>query len=557
MDHEIGSKPTEADADATEAPVLKLNLRDKKKVRALGEAARRAEDLLGETGRRGPDSTRRVVSRYGFPVPLADGSALLFNTRTRSLVLLDPTEATTYAALAEEGGFTGDRVADRVFTRTLVDGGHIVGANDDERAWVRQTYESARAPSNALSLTIAPTMACNFACGYCYQGVSKATTRMSAEVQDALVDFVKKREGLKSLNVVWYGGEPLMGRETLLDLSDRLITHCDKKGVSYSAGMVSNAHLLTPDVVRKLHTRRIGWVQVTLDGDRESHDAMRPLLSGEGTYDTILRNLEFAIDETTIAFNLRVNVGRRNVGRVDRMLDELAGLNLSSRGRLNVYFAKIEASTEESGEAADHLMPSEDFSAALLKLEDKARRLKLAGPVEPPSGFSGMCVAAISGGYVVASNGDLHKCWETMHDPKMRVGSLLSVDTVDATLNGAMWKSWTPFEDPVCADCRMLPMCGGHCAQRFVYWSPDQSNIPCPNWKWNAAEYIFRRALALGVVKPELWLESEATSLTKRSGAFHNRETLERAHLALSAKVERERIPDSIGRSVGEPSETA
>jgi uncharacterized protein len=513
---------------------LGIDRRDAKKVAALIEAARATERRLEAAV---PASARYVVSRYTLPVALADGGALLFNARTRSLILLDRLEAARFAQLAAEEGFPAARAGDPAFLRTLAGGGHIVGVNTDELGMVRRTYEQSRGRADLLNLTIAPTMACNFACGYCYQGLDKAKTAMDAATQEALFRFIRDRAGLKSLSIVWYGGEPLMGREPLFRLSDRLIAHCDKKGIAYSAGMVSNSHLLTPEVAHQLYSRRIKWVQATLDGDRETHDRMRPLTSGRGTYDTILRNLQGVLDETPISINLRVNVGRHNVERVSAMLDELDSLKLVGRGKLWVYFAKIESTTPEAGEAADHLMPRDDFNRAVLGLEAKARALKFAGTVAPSGGFSGICVAAAAGGYVVAANGDLHKCWETMHDKSRRIGSLHEPESAGAALNGAMWRDWSPFDNPVCSACRVLPLCGGHCEQRFVYWTPDQTASPCPSWKWNTAEYVFSRAVGLGVVKPEQWLDGEATALTQSSGAVHDRDTLGEAHAALLAKV--------------------
>ncbi|WP_164096639.1 hypothetical protein, partial [Serratia marcescens] len=56
--------------------------------KALETAAR---ETLSRVQRRGGPSTGRYRrSAYDIPVRLADGSALLFNARTRSLILLSP-----------------------------------------------------------------------------------------------------------------------------------------------------------------------------------------------------------------------------------------------------------------------------------------------------------------------------------------------------------------------------------------------------------------------------------------------------------------------------------
>ncbi|MCC8940484.1 radical SAM protein [Bradyrhizobium sp. Arg62] len=283
-----------------------LLARDPARAETLEAAAKQV--LSGVHGRqRETLASRYKISRYDIPVRLADDSALLFNSRTRSLILLSDGEARTYRELAEQSSFSSGQVNDRLLLEALVGGGHVVGAVADELAVVRDSYEATRGTKGSLTLTIAPTMACNFACGYCFQGLNKPTARMKPDVQNAIVDFVKAKKDLKSLNIVWYGGEPLVGKDSIFRLSDLLISYCDKHKISYGAGIVSNAWFLNGEMAAQLYTRRVRWVQVTIDGDRGTHDMMRPLTSGQGTFDRILDNIAEALDQTAISINARVN----------------------------------------------------------------------------------------------------------------------------------------------------------------------------------------------------------------------------------------------------------
>lgn len=509
---------------------------DPKRSKELETAARETLKRLAPKDNVVPGA-RYKVSRYDMMIPLSDGTALLFNGRTRALNLLSQPEAQTYSRMGEQGAFTASRITDTMWLRTLVRGGHVVGETIDELALVRTDYEGRRGPSNNLNLTIAPTMGCNFACGYCFQGLDKPTGKMSREVEDAIFTLVKSREGLKSINVVWYGGEPLMGKDSICRISDALIAYCDKKKINYSAGIVSNTFLLTADVARQLYSRRIKWVQVTLDGNRDTHDKSRPLTSGRGTFDTIIENIGAVLDVTPISFNVRVNVGTATIDGASEMLDALAALDFPKRGGFSVYFAPIEASTAESGTAFDVRMGRWEFGKRVLELEAKARRLGLASTIAPPGGFSGLCVAAAAGGYVVTSAGDIHKCWDTAHDPIKRVGTIFEPDSVKDSVALSFWQEWSPFDNPVCTECRIMPMCGGHCAQRYVYSGAEHAAMPCPSWKWNTAEYVFSRAVDLKIVTPDKWLPDQATALTQVSGPVHSQETLKAAQGRILEKV--------------------
>jgi uncharacterized protein len=529
------------------------DMRDPRKKEALAAAAHQHLERL--TRGAGIAADRYKVSRYDILVALADGSALLFNSRSRSLVLLSPDEVALYRTLAAGGAFAAKDVSDRLFLQALVGGGHFVGAAGDELAQVRRDYEAVRAAKHSLTLTIAPTMACNFACGYCFQGLNKPSSKMSAEVEKDIIAFVKAKSELKSLNVVWYGGEPLMGKESIFRLSDILIAHCDKHKIAYSAGIVSNSYLLSVEVAAQLYSRRVKWVQVTIDGDRETHDVMRPLVSGRGSFDRIIDNIEATLDATPLSFNIRVNVGRRNIDQVSTLLDGFVAKKFAQRGGFNVYFAPIEASTPESGSAFEEKLERAEFNRKVLALEEKARKLGLAGTVSPPGGFSGMCVAASNGGYVISGNGDVHKCWETAHDATKRVGTIFEPDKLGDSVNASVWQQWSPFDNATCTSCKILPMCGGHCAHRFIYGGPDQQALPCPSWKWNTAEYIFSRAKDLGVTTADQWLAEEATVTARQSGERHSMETLYASQQRVLEKISARhaRVVDRDMLLAGEP----
>jgi uncharacterized protein len=534
MDYECQTPDLEKEDDV-QAGDLAAILADPESAKALETAAR--QTLSRMNPKTAPVASGYKISTYDIPVKLADGSALLFNSHTRSLILLSESEAHTYYGLAGMAAFAPGKVADKLLLQSLVDGGHVVGAKSDELAVVRQRYDATRNRKNSLQLTIAPTMACNFGCSYCFQGLIKPTKKMTPEVQNAILDFVKAKKGLQSLHIVWYGGEPLMGKDSIFRLSDRLIAWCDKNKISYSAGIVSNAWFLNGETAAQLYSRRVKSVQVTIDGDRETHDQMRPLTSGQGTFDRILENISETLDETALSISVRVNVGQRNVDRVSSLLDGFVEKNFAKRGNFHVYFAPIEASTPESGSAFDEKLARADFNRRVLALEEKARKLGLAGIKTPSGSFAGMCVAASNSGYVVCANGDVHKCWETAHDETKRIGTIFEPEKLHDSVNASLWSQWTPFDSDVCKSCKILPMCGGFCAQRFVYSGPDLTALPCPSWKWNTAEYIFSRAKSLGVVKDDQWLPQQATIEAKQSGERHSPASLMAAQERMLEKV--------------------
>ncbi|GAA0528830.1 radical SAM protein [Saccharopolyspora thermophila] len=101
---------------------------------------------------------------------------------------------------------------------------------------------------------------------------------------------------IESFDVTWFGGEPLVGKGSLLQLSDAFILRCDEAEVRYDASIITNGFLLDEATCRELAAQRVSSVQVGIDGPPTVHDRMRPLNNGRGSFHTILANLHKAVD---------------------------------------------------------------------------------------------------------------------------------------------------------------------------------------------------------------------------------------------------------------------
>ena len=63
---------------------------------------------------------------------------------------------------------------------------------------------------------------------------------------------------------------------------------CQARGVAMLINIITNGLLLTPEVVDRLLPFGLNGVKITLDGDRDTHNRMRPLRGGQGTFDKII-----------------------------------------------------------------------------------------------------------------------------------------------------------------------------------------------------------------------------------------------------------------------------
>lgn len=126
-----------------------------------------------------------------------NGSLLIMNARTGGILSLNPEYAQKFKRIQE-----GDvRDADDLVAE-LIRGGILVNEERDELGEIRLQSRAARFANTALSLTIAPTMACNFCCPYCYEK-GQAYTTMGEEVFDTALQVRERLLSWSRKSLSW------------------------------------------------------------------------------------------------------------------------------------------------------------------------------------------------------------------------------------------------------------------------------------------------------------------------------------------------------------------
>lgn len=480
-------------------------------------------------------------SRYTILVPLRGDQHLAYNTVSQAFSVWDADDFALWSELIRKGSapFAPSH-------RPFMQGGYVLNAAADELAEVRKAYEAQRNYDGHVMLTIAPTLACNFACHYCFQGLDKPFNKMIPKVTEATKAYIRNHlEGRKSLHVTWYGGEPLMARDTIYDIAGDTIDFCDANEIKYSSYMISNGYHLTPSVAKKLQQLRVSGVQITIDGDEESHDSRRHLTSGRGSFARILENVKAIAADRLMSVSIRVNMDGQNETEARALLDILHENGLGIHNGISVYFAPVE-NVAEASKACDNCFSKAKYAGIEDKMQAIAFEKGLMSLPKAPS-FLGICQAMRSNSYVIVPNGDLHKCWDTVMDPRLRVGSVLGNTRQNDAKTEALWNEWTPFDNPVCSSCTLLPSCAGFCAFKFVhndYASGEAAKLPCPSWKFNMAEKLFRRAKEKKIISDADW-DPELSPTVKEDGMLtgdrHSFETVETVYKGLHHQTAHDR----------------
>ncbi|MFF0705047.1 FxsB family cyclophane-forming radical SAM/SPASM peptide maturase [Streptomyces tendae] len=141
---------------------------------------------------------------------------------------------------------------------------------------------------------------CNLACDYCIiyehgdrtwrrqpRAMSPATLRRTAE----RIAEHARRHGLRQVRVVLHGGEPLLaGPEGVAEAVHTVRETVREAGAETEFTVQTNGTLLDTRMLDTLAEHRVR-VGVSVDGDRETHDAHRRTRGGRGSYDDVLAGL--------------------------------------------------------------------------------------------------------------------------------------------------------------------------------------------------------------------------------------------------------------------------
>lgn len=220
--------------------------------------------------------------------------------------------------------------------RTLTEHGFVVENRDAEWSAVDRFFRDVREDASELRLTVLTTMQCNFACDYCFQGdhgdYNATADKMSLETADRLCHWAELQLdelGSSQFGLTFFGGEPLLNQPVMYAMAERLWRTTQKRGIDMRINVITNGLLLTPDVVDRLEPFGLHSIKITLDGDRDAHDRMRPLRGGQGTFDRIIANIRQVAHRCNIAIG--GNFVEDTVDSYPALLDYLSAQDFADR----------------------------------------------------------------------------------------------------------------------------------------------------------------------------------------------------------------------------------
>lgn len=344
--------------------------------------------------------------------------------------------------------------------------GFIVPSDKNEyQDYVRMIESNYSVPvRKSLYYVIAPTLACNYKCVYCFENNREIYDFMSEKTSDDLEKYIlfnlSKNNELKYLHINWFGGEPLLRSDIIKKLSTAFISACEKHNIIYKASIVTNGRFLSRDNAEMLSSLKVSKIQISVDGTEDIY-CSRKYASSEDYYKT-LDNIAAAAD-ILHDIVIRINITKNQFDDAYRLADILLN-QYKLDGKIRLYLAYTnEGSQEERIENYPYFIKGEQEFINLFgtKYSSNSYYYKSVKAKLSSCGF------VRDDQFCIGPRGELYKCEHHFGRKEYIVGSIYN-NQAESFLDTYKNARYIVIHREKCQNCPVFPVCLGGCPNHIL-----------------------------------------------------------------------------------------
>lgn len=231
---------------------------------------------------------------------------------------------------------------------------------DEEPEYEKITIDRDK---EVINLVVNVSHNCNLRCKYCFASTGNyngARDLMDQGMADKTLEwFLGQAKTSKVLNLNLFGGEPL----TNIPLVKYIVQRCKDLEKEYDKKIYitisTNGTILNDELVQLIKENDIG-LQISIDGDKEIHDANRPAANGKSSYDMLAQNVKTLLNEVDNAGLIPRATVAKGITDVTRIVDHM----------LNDLHFKCVALTPALGSHEETSYAQEDLDEYFKKYDD-------------------------------------------------------------------------------------------------------------------------------------------------------------------------------------------
>jgi len=449
-------------------------------------------------------------SIFNIRVPLKErDDVFLMNTLTDAQLVV----SSDVADLLDRKSFDELTDEERGAVDLLSENGFFVSDYETDRRKLDEYFHSIKHSGTQLHVTVLTTLQCNFACGYCYQGdredFNQFADKMTLETSERLAQWIEHeldRLRPETFAMTFFGGEPLLNLPVMYQLAERMWAATQARGVNMFASIITNGLLLTPDVVDRMLPFGLNGIKITLDGDRDTHNRMRPLRGGQGTFDRIVENIRQVAGRCRIAIG--GNFDESSVDSFPALLDFLKAQDFGDK-LIKVNFKPVirdmappvpkgmiplipvgagnkplnGTCMTSAGAGHGSTCDSCDFLDDKMSfLREETRR---HGFPTPDGVHNGPCHVHMEHAHTIGPDGSLYACPGFTGQLATSTGHIDDRHDAGRAAARERFDRLDPWKD--CGDCAFIPVCAGGCVANSFTQLGDMNLPTCHKRSFESA----------------------------------------------------------------------
>jgi uncharacterized protein len=400
-----------------------------------------------------------------------DEKSVLLHTLNSAVITLENKE------LEQVEKFISGKSKDNDIILKLIEMGFLVADSYDEKKSFLELLNAELKDNKHLTLHILPTTGCNFACPYCYQcGINRHSFLSDETLKNILeyIDVFLEDKDITEATVVLHGGEPTVYWKPVITLLPKLSKIFKKYKVKYRTQIVSNGYNLTPEKSDLLSQYNWQRFQVTLDGPPKIHNKRRILANGGESFDQIIKNIEYILDNNKIEkVSIRINYDKNNIEYIPDFLKYLSEKFDKDRIILSLGFiSKTIDDTDANKYVSEFGITLDEVSTTYLTLYKAASDLGFEMP--DLFMFDGMCTSKLDNAMVISADGSIYKCLSGVGRDDFVVGK---IEDKPKSLPNYLFPEL--YDQCLDNECEFLPLCNTGCRFNAYLENGKINSISC------------------------------------------------------------------------------
>lgn len=312
---------------------------------------------------------------------------------------------------------------------------------------------------------------CNMSCDYCYSkdGVCRRGGLMTWHIAKKAVDELFDKSNALNITISFFGGEPLLNfeviKKTVIYAEKR--AHENNKNIQFA--ITTNATLVTQQIADFIKEHRFS-INVSVDGNKVTHDLHRKYKNGEGTYDDVVNGLK-KMSGNLVTIRSTMTPGENDIRDV---------LAESSKYAVNDSFVACAYETIRTKD--DFFLIISKYHDAIESFYDDVKRKdydKCRGNktiyniLYRYANFHNRIAYcdALLRGITIDVNGDIYPCHRFCNIEESVVGNIkddLNYDCFNNFINSFLLENRNK-----CESCWAFNICGGNCSYINYYFNKN------------------------------------------------------------------------------------